>query len=329
MLGAIKNLIQQKNDQLSMASVIFEDGSGNNLDDLIVLGEENTFHEPEAITEDDEGIGDVEEGVPDEPKEDKPEPKGDVMDDDIDAEDDQKPEAKPEPGPGDDHDVMNDEITGDGDIMDDQALPDVAGKQTGDPINPDSNIMDVDIDLGTNTIKDVLPVPPANASDAIADSDGKDSQKVDSGFGDIGDEELDDEFDEPGPKDKEECGDDLMSEDIDDYTEAITLGADNADGGSAGGNGGAEDGAVAPASGGDVNVSADDADGGSAGGAGAPADAGVENDVTSAIRDKVEDATSDTSGGTGSTSKDAVMKKLSSITKSIEDAKQSVLDAFK
>lgn len=310
MLEAVKALIRQKNEQINAASIIFEDGTGDNLDDLIVLGEENTIIEygteesnppveeaaDEAEKEDDDANNDTASTTAED----------DLMDTEIDG--DEKPTEKPAATAEPAEDIMNAEI--------DDGLPNVGANPTGEDINPDSDIMDIDIDLGTNTIKDVLPVPPANASDAIADNDEMDSQKVDSGFGD---EELDDnEFDEPGPT--EESGG-VMDIDIDaDFTEAITLGANDADGGGTAATG-TEDGAVSSVDAGAAPASGDNA--------AAPADAGVENDVTAAIRDKVEDATSDSSTSGDASSKEALMKKLSSLTKGIEDVKQSVLGIAK
>lgn len=182
MLNSIKGMIKEKTDFLEAAAIIYEDGSGTNLDDQIVLGEDKDTpdpteniegdidtpekdtdddHDDDSKEDDDSNTGNVED-ISDMPINDGPvkndeEPQDDLLDGKIDGSD------QPMPLPGSD-------------------LPDPVGAQTGEPINPDNDILNAEIDLGSNTLKDVLPVPPANAGEAIADNDS-DTQHVDSGFG--------------------------------------------------------------------------------------------------------------------------------------------------
>lgn len=184
MLESIKGMIKEKTDFLEAAAIIYEDGSGTNLDDSIVLGEESDAADPTKNIEEDndtpekdddqntdkddeDGDDDSSKEIDDEdirdlPIEDEPQKQDtpaedDLLDGKIDGSD------QPLPVPGDD-------------------LPTPVGAQTGEPINPDDDILNTEIDLGSNTIKDVLPVPPANAGEAIADDDNV-TQHVDSGFG--------------------------------------------------------------------------------------------------------------------------------------------------
>ena len=64
-----------------------------------------------------------------------------------------------------------------------EPLPEPIGAQTGEPAKlGDDDLLSQEIDLGTNTPKDTLPVPPAGASDAVVDDNLLD-QPIDSGFG--------------------------------------------------------------------------------------------------------------------------------------------------
>lgn len=187
MLNCIKSMIKEKNDFLEAAAIIFEDGSGTNLDDVIVLGEEGPaeipLEGPTPIVEgdDDDESKDGKKDDDDDHDDDHDEPNkddGDIMSQPID---DEPIDSSPVVDPGDD--VLDTDI----DSVDDNPsvlgsdLPEPIGAQTGEPINPDDDILNVEIDLGSNTVKDILPVPPANAAEALGD--GADTQRVDSGFG--------------------------------------------------------------------------------------------------------------------------------------------------
>ena len=225
----------------------------------------------------------------------------------------------------------------------------LVGRQTGEPIElTDDDLLSVTIDLKSNTMTDVLPVPPDNAGEAI--SDDILSTRVDSGFeeaffnefrfreirGDSpemdGVEKLRDkkkrsladsplaklardlEYDptltttyDPPPW-KQKLRDDDNVNESDSFLEGITL---------SGGDDAGNDSTDEPAA--DDNPPAD------------------ENEVTSAVKDKVAEAEpddepmDDESGddlGGSSSAKEALMKKLSSITKSLEDAKNAVLKSM-
>ena len=105
--------------------------------------------------------------------------------------------------------------------MEDDELPTTpAAEPTGEPVSDDSaDIMTAEIDLATNTQTDILPVPPANANDAIDGEGDILSQTVDSGFGDDEDKPaitntadiMDDPIDEPEVK----ASDDKNKDDLD------------------------------------------------------------------------------------------------------------------
>ena len=104
--------------------------------------------------------------------------------------------------------------------MEDDELPTPASETTGEPVSDDSaDIMTAEIDLATNTQTDILPVPPANANDAIDGEGDILSQTVDSGFGDDEDKPaitntadiMDDPIDEPELK----ASDDKNKDDLD------------------------------------------------------------------------------------------------------------------
>jgi len=322
MLDNIRQMINQRKAFQEAASIIFEDGVGN-LDDQIVLGEEDEKPEvdpkdteptePTVPEEGDEGDTPEENDQPEDTP--TPEPTGDDVPTAAPVE--TEPVADPpvnEPEAGDTPMPLP---TGDGE------LPTPVGKQTGEPIEDPDDLLDVSIDLKSNTIRDVLPVPPSNAAEALGGDDGDDllNTRIDSGFGgedeapvDGGQPEVDMTPAQPGPvpTEPQDTPTEGGEESGDQLTEAITLGNDVPAGDDAGGEppadaGGAEGGDTPP----------DD-------GAEPPAD---ENSVTAAVKDKVDEITSDT-GDNEASSKDDLLKKLGNITKSLEDAKKAVMNTL-
>ena len=205
-------------------------------------------------------------------------------------------------------------------VKEPEDLPQPVGKTTGEPVSNDSvNLLDIEINLATNTQDDVLPVPPANAQEAIP-GDIMD-QHVDSGFGEqepeapIADTSdlMDAPIDQPASTAKELDGNDTnpgVNEspvgESSIMTEAINLG-----------DAPEEDPIEEPAP-----------------------DAGQESPVTQAVKDKVaesevptedpmaeeipaeepiEEPTSDVAD------KKTLMVKLSNLTKSLEDVKSMIM----
>ena len=157
----------------------------------------------------------------------------------------------------------------------------------------DDDILSVTIDLKSNTMTDVLPIPPDNAGEAV--NDDILSTRVDSGF-----DETNIQSEPPA----------VQTESSNSFLEGITLGGD--------GDSSDEDNEPAP----DEEPADENAD---------------ENEVTSAVKDKVAEAESEEEplvddgedlGSGDSSAKEALMKKLSSITKSLEDAKNAVLKSL-
>lgn len=354
MLNAIKEEIKKQKSYLEAAEVIFEDGSGKNLDDMIILGESAPMMEEgeEDFSMDDdtspvqtEDADDAESGKPAETEE--PETgNSDISDEPIEG------PAAPEPIKSDDigdepiEDPVEEDPTpaadpddiGNMPIDDDEDetpmptpgndLPEPIGRQTGDPVQ-DDNIADVNIDLQSNTIRDVLPVPPANAAEAI-DGDTMASH-VDSGFGDNEPAfvDADDLTSNPSvpvaPEPSEDVptpspvgAGDVPKNETEPLSEAITIG-DPADDQqpitAAGATGDAADGDI-PADAEQVDTATTDA-----------SDEG-ENAVTSAVRDKVAEADTDVGDDGTVAGKDDILVKLGNITKNIEDAKKAVMSAI-
>lgn len=284
----------------------------------------------------------------------------DIMNTDIsDDSDNDNVEDDAEPESSED-DILDSPIDdGSSDDFDNLSL---VGRQTGEPIElTDDDLLSVTIDLKSNTITDVLPVPPDNAGEAV--NDDILSTRVDSGFEEAvfnefrfreirGDSPEMDGVERLRPKDERlqkpadhqfdqvelQVIKDLgitppenvylymmpwefrrkvneykakhgLTESSDSFLEGITLSGD----GDAAGNDSTDE----PAA--DDNPPAD------------------ENEVTSAVKDKVAEAEpddepmDDESGddlGGSSSAKEALMKKLSSITKSLEDAKNAVLKSM-
>lgn len=336
MLDMIKELINEKKEFAESAKIIFEDATDFDFKDAIILGEEA---EDDAIVEDEEP----------------------TAEDDIDAKDD-----------GNDFPIKNDPDTED-DINDstpndqgdepqvndidnlsiDDDLPDIAGKQTGEPIaDSDDDILNIQIDLRSNTMSDALPIPPNGAGSAIPDDEDilSTSTKVDSGFGDGDDEAnnqagsddiLDQSIDNNQPinndvPDQPVAEDDTATIDdagIEENSEENIMNTSNdiiesvqgmfnnvhslyeaINLGGADGNGIPEDPTADPT----APPEAADAPAPDA------ADAGQENQVTQAVRDKVSDAE-----GEGDASMDASMDMdmgSSSISSEDPEAKKTKVD---
>ena len=201
MLNGIKNMINRKKEFVEAAEIIFEDAIDSNLDNLILEADD----EPELNTDTEEVS---EEG------EDAPEDDNDIMDTKLEDEEVDDPDQI------EDHsmDMDDDDDIGGDDVLDapinpsgddeDNDLPTPIGKQTGEDLPNEQDEMDdilsVTIDLKSNTMTDVLPKPPANASDAIGD-DGDDimNSRIDDGFGD----------DDDTPADPSNVGNPEMEED--------------------------------------------------------------------------------------------------------------------
>ena len=199
MLNSIKAMINEKQSFLAEAATIFEDGIGN-LDDSIVLGESTelpeSFMEEESIEDNDESLdNEGEENIDnDEQSEDEDTSNDDLLSGSVEEEEPEE-DTSNDPdslldipvddeggleGPVEEPAPENNDLLGG--TMDDP-LPTPVGNQTGEPVTDQiDNLLDTTIDLQTNTVKDSLPIPPANAAEALPD-DTMSTQKVDSGFG--------------------------------------------------------------------------------------------------------------------------------------------------
>lgn len=185
MINAIREMINEKHSFNEAAGIILEDALGSNLDDLIVLGEEGETD----MSGDNEDIGDMDTGVgmesedPEGPDTDEEDESDDLMNEPADGSNEPvtppTPEAPaPEPSPEDD--LMSMDANEPPMPLPGDDLPN-AGLPTGDPVD---DLMNVSVDLRSNTISDTLPVPPSNASEAVpGDDDDLMSMRVDSGFG--------------------------------------------------------------------------------------------------------------------------------------------------
>lgn len=311
MLGTIRSMIKEKTDLLEAASIIFEDGSGTNLDDVIVLGEDTDIPEDDHVEDDDKNPDEPETGDANDTKEDN-----DTSDDISDIPIEDEPVNEPEPTPIEpDNSLLDVDISDEGDTpLPGEDLPEPIGRQTGEPINPIDDFLNVEIDLGSNTQKDVLPIPPSNAGDVVeGDSD---TQHVDSGFEN---EDGDNTPSEPIGNGGEVSSPLVTEKNLDliesffnsvggyasQYKEAITIGDDA--------------GEEKPADGNEAPV--EDAPAGED-------PVGEENDVTAAVKDKVAEAEADAPETDTKTSKDELLKKLGNITKSLEDAKKAVMSSI-
>ena len=155
MLEAIKNQINQKREFLESATIIFEDAVDTALDDLIILEEAPEETDLEKETE--------------EPKKDEPQAAEEPKDDETPSTD--------EPGT----DLLDTPINSTDDPPAPASIPAAA---VGAPMDDEiEDLLNTTIDLKSNTLSDILPVPPANAAEAIQGDDILNT-RVDDGFGD-------------------------------------------------------------------------------------------------------------------------------------------------
>lgn len=303
MLSMIKGIINQKKDFLEAAEMILE-SEMNNLDDLIILGEETALPDEPMIEEDEPELDD-EKNDSEESDEKKPE------EDDTDIVD--QPINDDEPVSSDSDDIMDSPIGGDVEdtpapteepasepasepveepmpIPGNDELPEPVSNVTGEPV-ADDNILSMELDLASNTPKDILPIPPASAGDAVV-SDDLVGQRIDSGFGGESTEDIDD----------------IMNE-------AITI-ADAPEGEEKPAEAAPTE--EAPATDTSTDVPVDDTS--------ATEEPAPDNDVTAAVKDKVAEAEAPTEAAPAS--KEELMKKLSALTTGLEKAKELVMKSI-
>jgi hypothetical protein len=176
MLNAIKKRILLKEEFLESASIIFEDAV-NSIDDYIFLEDSDTEEIPETDKTDIEET--IEDDSPEELSMDEEDPST-VKFDDI---------------PLDDGESMDDSVSSDGNS------------------NEEDDFLSVSIDLKTNTINDILPVPPNGAGEAI--NDDVLNTRIDSGFDDESVGDITQNTIEDNPEENVD-EDELLSAKIDD-----------------------------------------------------------------------------------------------------------------
>ncbi len=286
MLNTIKNIIKEKKVFQEAAEIILEDEA---IDDSIILGDDDSYPEEDAEDEKKDDEKPVEEPIEEPKEEPTEEPATDPMDEPV--------EDPTTPG---------------------ETLPEPVAAQTGEPAEAgDDIILSTEIDLNTNTSTDTLPTPPVNAGDVVEDD--VDTTKVDAGFG--GDEEEEHPTDDDSfldtPIDDE--GSDEPAEEST-ITEAISVGEEPA----------AEENAEEEKPADDTaNTEEDKTE--------EPADEQPveepaeeepkeeDNPVTAAVKDKVAEMNTEDDVPSNDDNKEALFKKLSSLTKGIEDVKASLL----
>ena len=328
MLKNIKAMILEKESELENAELIAEEVTFHHVEDEVLLQENHTVT-PVFLESDDDDDEDEEESkeLDDSDILDKK-----INDDEPDDEEDDKDEEPPlEDAPiSDEEDPETPSLDteeepappeeDDDDDLGNAELPDPIGAQTGDPIQNDNDLLSTEIDLGSNTMKDTLPVPPNNASDVV-DSD---EHHVDAGFGN---EPIEDDTDEIELSDKlrelvdRANGTSVRIDELKDLLrgssmmEAISIGDENIDSDTNNDNKEDEKNTEEKP---DEETPPDD------------------NLVTQAVKDKVaelevptdepmSDGNTDAPTSSAAT-KDAIFKKLSKLTKDIEDAKSQLID---
>jgi len=186
MFKEIKKIINRKKEFSETAELMYQDINENALNDIIMLDELNPFTEADdeidEVVESDEEE-DVDEVVEDDGEIDMDTPIGDdsaeeptediESDEEIDMDasigDNEEPESMDSdemPDAGDANEMEIDMNTPIGDGTDEFSVE----PEEIDEFNIE-DIMKVTINLSSNTMSDVLPIPPANARDALVSSD--------------------------------------------------------------------------------------------------------------------------------------------------------------
>lgn len=145
MLDVIKSIINRKRSFLEAANLILEDMENDEIMDSLLddkLTGDDSSEEDSSSSEEDSGFDTIGDSNDDLSFGDDSDDSGPIADDGID-------------------DSMM--------IKDDESTPD-------DEI---SDIFSISVDTRTNTVRDILPVPPMNAADAVV---GDSDAKLDSGF---------------------------------------------------------------------------------------------------------------------------------------------------
>lgn len=327
MLKNIKAMILEKESELENADLIAEEVTFHHVEDEVLLQENHTVT-PVFLESDDDDDDDEEESKEMEDRDDSDILDKKINDDEPDEEDEEESEPPLEDAPiSDEEDPETPSLDTEeepappeeeGDLGNAE-LPDPIGAQTGEPIQNDNDLLSTEIDLGSNTMKDTLPVPPNNASDVV-DSD---EHHVDAGFGN---EPIEDDADEEELSDKLQDlidrtnGTSVRIDELKDLLrgssmmEAISIGDENIDSDTNNDNKEEKNTEDKPAE----ETPPDD------------------NLVTQAVKDKVaelevptdepmSDGNTDAPTSSAAT-KDAIFKKLSKLTKDIEDAKSQLID---
>ena len=350
MLNAIKSLIKEKTAFQEDAQIILEDTMpANALDDQLIISESMNDFDYDALMkagredEIDTAIeagneepemddNDTETHTPDNNDSDN----DDIMDSEIDGD---EPVRNPEPiDTMADDDIMNTEIDNEPN-PDPNSLPEPVGAQTGEPVNDNNDILSMEIDMGSNTPKDILPIPPASAVDAVNNSDEDNimNQRIDSGFG--GDtqpveepaenlEEKPAESKAPAEAASEETETPVEDVELESarteafraFLEEISLGGDEPDSEEkpTDGESSTETAEASAEPTGDNTASAESEP--------APAEE-EESPVTAAVKDKVaeSDAADSVTTVAPAQNNQEIMNKLSNITKNLEDVKKSIM----
>lgn len=334
MLDSIKQMIKKQNAYMEASGLIFEDASGRNLDNEIVLGKYNPFTEAE-VEEMEPVEEEGEDTTPDEGND-------DIADDPIDG-----PSTEETPETIDSENIADEPIDNEGiEPVGAEAPMPLPGNDLPEPdpsqeIDPMANLISADIDLQSNTLRDILPIPPANAAEAI-EGDTLDTH-VDSGFGNseppsptpvtssITDETIEGNDNPPDTSDLS-----LDDQPIEDQpmSEAITLAGDSSSDSDQNIDPNSDPltaaGAAADAAGVNSDTGAND---------NAPTGDNGENAVTSAVRDKVAETDSsadfsmgddlDMGSSTSGQGASDLFKKLTDMSKRLEDIKADVFNQNK
>lgn len=168
MLNMIKNLINEKTSFLEEASMIYEDATSGQIDDSIILGEDTSDDEVKSGEDSNEKEFEIRDEDENDSFEDENEAEEDEGHSDEDSDIMDTPVENEPETPGDSNDLLNQSINS----TDNQDTP-------HDDVD---DILNVEINLKSNTMSDVLPVPPASAGEAVPSDDDTLNTRIDSGF---------------------------------------------------------------------------------------------------------------------------------------------------
>ena len=313
MLNTIKSMIQQKKSFQEASDLIMEDVNIFGISDSVVFGED----------------------VDNDNDDDNNEENSNNLNNNIETSDENNmdDESNDISQNNTDNSILDNPIEDDKELPipgNNELLPNPTDNNINNRSDDYNDILSADIDLTSNTMKDILPVPPSNAGDSVVSNDTV-NQHIDSGFGNENDDQqssnqvltndiLDVNIDEIPSNTSNNISVNAMSE-------AITVGDDNSEDSSQSSDNSTETAEDKPETTEQTPETTEEEPGDTTEEPKVE-DNNEESPVTSAVKDKIAEMDIEDDIASKDSSKDELLKKLGNITKSLEDAKKAVMNSM-